>query len=199
MRWLLCDYGEVISLAPPAADRDRLVAAARWPGTRAAGFWAAYWLHRPDYDRADVTAAEYWTRVLGHEPDPGTVAALTEVDTAMWLHPNRETLDAVADIQAGRAVFSNAPVKVAEGIDRQPWLDPFTLRFYSCRLRATKPDPAAYLAVLDELQAEPGDVVFVDDRPANVDAARALGLVAYLFEGPQTLRALGSGSPPRPG
>jgi hypothetical protein len=51
MEWLLCDYGEVLALAPSAADRGALESEA---GTGGPGFWAGYWQHRPAYDRADV-------------------------------------------------------------------------------------------------------------------------------------------------
>ncbi|HEX3960104.1 MAG TPA: HAD family phosphatase, partial [Trebonia sp.] len=65
MTWLLCDYGEVLALAPSAADRDAL----EWEaGTGGPGFWAGYWRHRPAYDRADIDTARYWTRVLGRAP-----------------------------------------------------------------------------------------------------------------------------------
>jgi len=46
--WLLCDYGEVLALAPSAADRDALESAARAGGP---GFWAPNWEHRPGYER----------------------------------------------------------------------------------------------------------------------------------------------------
>ena len=34
MTWLLCDYGEVLCLAPSAADRAALMAAADWDRAR---------------------------------------------------------------------------------------------------------------------------------------------------------------------
>jgi HAD superfamily hydrolase (TIGR01509 family) len=41
---------------------------------------------------------------------------------------------------------------------------------------ARKPDPAIYQILLDRLQVEPKRVLFADDNPQNLDAARALGL-----------------------
>jgi putative hydrolase of the HAD superfamily len=57
-------------------------------------------------------------------------------------------------------------------------------RFFRCDLRAVKPEPAAYRAVLTGLGARPGDVVFFDDRPGNVAAAAEMGIDARLFEDP---------------
>ncbi len=59
MAWLLCDYGEVLCLPQPPADRKALADAAAM-GPRPWRFWEAYWRHRPGYDRGDVTARDYW-------------------------------------------------------------------------------------------------------------------------------------------
>lgn len=45
-----------------------------------------------------------------------------------------------------------------------------------------KPDPAIYRALLERLGAEPADIVFVDDLPGHVEAARAVGLHAVRFQ-----------------
>jgi putative hydrolase of the HAD superfamily len=91
-------------------------------------------------------------------------------------------------------ILSNAPIEVAEEIDAAPWLAPFTKRFFSCYLRAVKPEPAAYQAVLDDLGARPEEVVFFDDRPANVAGAAAFGIDARVFEDPAQLDAVSAGS-----
>lgn len=184
MTWLLCDYGEVLCRAPSASDRARLMAAADWNPARG-DFWAAYWLDRPAYDRADLSVDEYWTRLLGRTPRPGQLRDLIAADRAGWLHPNRPVI-AAAERAGARglrlAILSNAPAEVADEIDRAPWLAAFCRRFFSCQLRAIKPEAAAYRAVLETLGAEPQDVVFFDDRPANVAGAAELGIDARLFE-----------------
>jgi putative hydrolase of the HAD superfamily len=196
MTWLLCDYGEVLSGPPTEQDRARLAALAAWDPAHG-DFWAAYWLDRAAYDRADLTAHQYWTRLLGRPPAAEQLARLTDADTAGWLHPNHETLAAAR--RAGRrglrlAILSNAPVEVADGIDAAPWLAPFTRRFFSCRLREVKPDPAVYRAVLTELDARPEEVVFFDDRAANVAAASHLGIEAHLFRHPGQFDEVVNGS-----
>jgi putative hydrolase of the HAD superfamily len=58
--------------------------------------------------------------------------------------------------------------------------------FFSCRLGCEKPDPAFYRKVQSHIGVEPGDILFLDDKPVNVEAARALGWNAevYLFGDP---------------
>jgi putative hydrolase of the HAD superfamily len=82
------------------------------------------------------------------------------------------------------ALLSNAPVEVASAIDGQEWLSAFSPRLYSCRIRVTKPEPGAYAAVVDALDAKPSDIFFIDDRAPNVAAAIAFGLRAAVFSDP---------------
>ena len=45
-----------------------------------------------------------------------------------------------------------------------------------------KPSPAIYLHLLDRLQVSPEKVVFVDDRPQNLDGAKQVGMQTILFD-----------------
>jgi putative hydrolase of the HAD superfamily len=49
---------------------------------------------------------------------------------------------------------------------------------YSCDLGRAKPDLAYFEKVLERVALSPGQVVFVDDNVANVEAARSLGMAA---------------------
>jgi putative hydrolase of the HAD superfamily len=57
-----------------------------------------------------------------------------------------------------------------------PILSHFERLFLSCEIGVCKPDPAAFQHVLAYLQLPAADVAFIDDTPANVEAARQLGL-----------------------
>jgi putative hydrolase of the HAD superfamily len=54
----------------------------------------------------------------------------------------------------------------------------FDVSCYSCELGATKPEAAYFDRAVAMIGAAPGDVLFVDDNPANVVGARATGLAA---------------------
>jgi 2-haloacid dehalogenase len=47
--------------------------------------------------------------------------------------------------------------------------------------RMAKPDPAIYQLALKRFGLKPGEGLFIDDRPENVDAACANGFVGHLF------------------
>ncbi len=66
-----------------------------------------------------------------------------------------------------------------------PFFDAFDARFISARLGLAKPDPAIYEALERATGVPPGRLLFVDDRPDNIAAARARGWQGHLFEGPE--------------
>ena len=74
----------------PAAVSFRpggLAAAAGWDAARG-DFWEAYWVDRPAYDRADLTAEEYWARLLDPRAPVRRASADHREDAAGWVHPN---------------------------------------------------------------------------------------------------------------
>lgn len=72
--------------------------------------------------------------------------------------------------------------------DRFRHEDPFDQVSYSFQTRVSKPDPAAYRAILGQLQAEPEQTVFIDDQFDNVEAARQLGMAGIVFTSPSQLK-----------
>jgi putative hydrolase of the HAD superfamily len=188
-RWLLSDYGEVISNPLPA---ETILELADLAGQQADEFRARYWKFRRPYDLGQSDRA-YWSAVLGRElsAEPQLVEALVRVDVAGWMTLNPRTLPALVKFatHAGvrLALLSNAPEPLATAIDHGGWSPSFDRRFYSCRLGLAKPDPAAYEAVLADLGATPQSVLFIDDRAENTLAATALGLRTVRFTSAEEL------------
>lgn len=65
----------------------------------------------------------------------------------------------------------------------------FDAFFTSCYLRARKPNPLIYCLALGITQRAPEECIFIDDRPANLEPAKALGMVTILFRSAASLRA----------
>jgi putative hydrolase of the HAD superfamily len=59
----------------------------------------------------------------------------------------------------------------------------FDVFFSSCYVGLRKPGEQIYRLALSVLQAEPQEVLFIDDRKGNVEAARSLGIHALQYEG----------------
>ena len=68
----------------------------------------------------------------------------------------------------------------------------FDAAFYSFEVGLAKPDPAYFWHILDSLELEPAEVVFVDDKPENVAGARSIGIRAEVFRWTDTFGDLRS-------
>ena len=64
----------------------------------------------------------------------------------------------------------------------------FTAFFTSCYLRVRKPDPLIYRLALGITQRVPEQCIFIDDRPANLKPAEALGMRTILLRSAAELR-----------
>lgn len=192
MTWVLFDYGGVICQPQWEADVANLVRAA---GGTAGDFSEGYWAHRLAYDRADLDCVTYWQKVaagMGRSFSPAQIAELSRLDIASWLHLQPGTVSLIEDLAAAGhrlALLSNAPAEVAEVVAALPLAARFEHCAFSCYLRAAKPEPECYRAVLALLGARPDEVVFLDDRPENVTGAEALGIRAVHFTGAAEARA----------
>lgn len=95
------------------------------------------------------------------------------------------------------AVLTNMPSEMVETCFGPFGLKPlFDAIVVSGDEGCAKPDPAIYRLALERLGGlAPEAVLFVDDMPDNIEAARALGFEVHLFEEPDGLarrmRALG--------
>lgn len=106
------------------------------------------------------------------EPDPEVLAAVDLVRA----HPTALFTDNDALLRAA------LPGRLPEVSAR------FDVLAFSCVLGATKPAGEAFAGALGLLGATAHEAFFVDDREANVRAARELGMTAVLFEGGVALR-----------
>ncbi len=190
MMHLLMDFGEVISVAQHESDVRSMALAA---GVPPAEFTQRYWDCRTDYD-CGLSALGFWTDVLGSPPGGQLLAHLVERDVSSWLHLDHATMQMLGRVHAAGvpvSLLSNAPRELARELDRHEALSAFRHRLFSADLGVAKPDPAAYQKALAVLGLPPEQVVFVDDRAANVAAAAELGLVAIHFDGtPECLAAV---------
>ncbi|MEZ4503204.1 MAG: HAD family phosphatase [Dehalococcoidia bacterium] len=111
-------------------------------------------------------------------------AAAFEVDPAV--------LEAVHHLPShvGRAVLSDNPPLLLDALER--WLPDVPRTFapvlFSHALGATKSAAEAFIEALTHLEAAPANVLFIDDSPANVEAALALGIEALRYTDAPSLR-----------
>jgi putative hydrolase of the HAD superfamily len=68
----------------------------------------------------------------------------------------------------------------------KPYLD---VQLSSCYLGMRKPDADIYRRAIDILGRPASQILFIDDRAGNAEAARAAGMQAIQFQGEELLRA----------
>ncbi|MDP3697004.1 MAG: HAD-IA family hydrolase [Candidatus Taylorbacteria bacterium] len=64
----------------------------------------------------------------------------------------------------------------------------FDQKLISSRYKLIKPEPEAFLKMLELLQVKKEEAVFIDDRQRLVDASNELGLKAFLFTDNEKLK-----------
>jgi 2-haloacid dehalogenase len=75
--------------------------------------------------------------------------------------------------------------KVRAEFEFLDWFDEIVI---SGHIEVNKPDPAIYQTLLERIGRQPQDCIFIDDSPANIQAARQLGFRAIHFQSPAQLR-----------
>lgn len=80
-------------------------------------------------------------------------------------------------------LLSNMPLELSRHVTKSfPSLSAFEYLIYSCDYGSIKPELAIYRTCLDLLKAEPQDILYLDDRADNVEAAARLGINSVLFD-----------------
>ena len=164
---VILDYGLVLCLPPTKEAIDRM---ARVFGIDHRTFWSLYEKNRGLYDRGDLDGAEYWSRFAS---DAGV------------------SIDEDATRSAGyrTAVLSNLHKEFTGHVRKNcRWLEHFDYPVFSSEVGSVKPDREIYDHCLRGLQVDAAEAIFLDDREANVQAAREKGITALRYTTTDRLR-----------
>jgi putative hydrolase of the HAD superfamily len=194
-RWLLLDIGGVLEIVDDEAWPSRF--RNRW--TKRLGLTGVEWArrveaaHLPDTRTRSGVVDEFWAAYGSALGASESVTA--EMRENFWDEycgtPNRELLEALQPLKdrVGLAILSNSGDGAREEEERRygfsTLFDPIC---YSHETGFNKPDPRAFQAALRLMAADPGDILFIDNWPPNIDAAHDLGLRTHLHrENAETL------------
>ncbi|MER6273226.1 HAD-IA family hydrolase [Streptomyces sp900105755] len=189
-RIVLLDLFGVVARHQRPGALEKMAARCHVP---ADAFTTAYWTCRPPYDAGRYSAAAYWTDVLrglSRPADADTVEELRLTDIDSWSRVDDRMVTYVRSLceRAETALLSNIPADHADAfLAAQPWLHDLEHIAFSGKIRAAKPDPAAFRHCVTALRAASADFLFVDDREENVRAAQAVGMNGHVFTGLEEL------------
>ena len=183
---VLFDYGMVLSgpPAPKAWQRIRSIS-----GLSEDALHAAYWTHRQAYDRGTFDAVAYWQAVAAHANfpsfTPDQLSSLIAADIDLWGETNQPMLDWAQALQkAGvrTGILSNIGDAMTEGIlARFDWISGFDHCTWSYELKLAKPEAEIYRCAAEGLRTPPANILFIDDKAENIEAARGVGLAAIQY------------------
>lgn len=189
---IIFDYGDVLCLRPTTEDIE---GSAGILGITADSFRELWGRNRDLYDRGDLSAETYWSRLAedaGTSLDASQLQGLSERDVTMWSRLNPDMVGWLSALSAAgmkTAVLSNMHMGMVQHARHAfQWLDGVTFTTFSAEVRLIKPDPAIYEHCLRGLDVGPSDTLFIDDREVNVEGARAVGIHAVQFQSLAQLR-----------
>ena len=138
-----------------------------------------------DFDRGTVEVPVLVDRIARRTGLPA--ASVQQIVDAVprELQPVPDTVALLRRLRdAGRALYylSNMPAPYADHLQAShDFVGWFRDGIFSARVGANKPEAAIFELAAARFDAEPGELVFMDDHLPNVQAARALGWHALLF------------------
>jgi putative hydrolase of the HAD superfamily len=193
LRAVVFDFGMVLTGLPDAQARAQLE---RITGLSAEEFERAYWADRHAYDEGKLTGLKFWEKLnadAGLRLDRGAIEELDRWDARMWTTQDPAMVRWAARVRERglkTAVLSNMGDSVHASIMQAfPWLGDFDALVWSYELGYGKPDARIYEEALRRLGTRAQETLFLDDKAANVDAARALGIRGMVFSTTEKLRA----------
>jgi len=187
------DYGGVLCHTPPDAELREFAALAGLPEDR---FRQLYGEMRGPYDRGVISTAQYWEalgRAAGLGYDADRIRALGAMDLRIWSRLDERMIALAARLrQAGlrTGILSNMHSDLREIFRREAaWLRHFDVQLFSCDFGLIKPEPAIYQRLLEALGVPAHRVFFIDDLPANIEAARQAGIGGMVYRSFEELSA----------
>jgi putative hydrolase of the HAD superfamily len=185
LRAVIFDFGGVLCFHPTREQAAEVAAAC---GLSVPEFLQAFWANRHPYDAGKIDPQEYWrsvARATGRTFDDGLVAELVRLETGLWNRYDDRVLAWAAQLRAQGlrlGLLSNLPAPLGQHLrETRTLLYRFDHVTFSFELGVVKPQPAIYEDATRGLGVAPGEALFLDDRPENVEGARAVGLHAELF------------------
>jgi putative hydrolase of the HAD superfamily len=184
---VIFDFGHVLS---QGERPGRSAEMARICGLGVPAFKAVYAEHRPEYDRGRLSGAQYWqlvTERAGRKLGAQDTASLIELDTSNSTELNPLMLGWAGQLAREglrTAILSNMTCDDMSRMEREGVLErlgSFQVKVFSCRVGLVKPEEAIYRHCLGELELEPVETLFIDDKEVNTEAARRLGMGAFRF------------------
>lgn len=190
VRAVVFDYGNVISETQTGDCAEEMQ---RITGVPAGVFRSVYDRFRFEFDRGTITGAEMYARLLVADgygelaADRALMERIARLDMQSWRAWRRDVTDWALSLKKSGlklGILSNMPTEFLESYGHEiPLFAAADYACFSCKVGFIKPEPEIYRDALQGLGLEADECVFFDDVQENVDAARRVGMEAFLWNG----------------
>lgn len=187
VKCVISDLGRVILFFDNHIFFRKIAEHSPFSAEEIAGMVHDYYEFIVDYDSGRISSQEFYSRVvqiLKAEIDDNSF--FTIYNDVFTLNP--PVLQALTRLRSRYrlVLLSNTDVQRFGFIRRKfPEILIFDAYVLSFEVGAIKPDPIIYQEALNEAGAKAQECLFIDDIPANVEAAENLGMMSILY-GPET-------------
>jgi putative hydrolase of the HAD superfamily len=186
---IVFDFGGVVFHWHPASFLARVwpqrVANAEQGAAVAAQFFESYGGDWGAFDQGLIDAETVTARIAARTGWPLAEVAQVVAAVPDELQLKADTAALIAELkQAGHRLFylSNMPEPYADHLERTyPLAQWFEAGVFSGRVKHSKPRAEIFSIASERFGLAPEACVFLDDHPANIEAAKALGWQAVLF------------------
>ena len=141
----------------------------------------------------EISTDEHWASVTRRLGRPASESETLRAEFFAGDVIDRSLLEFIRSLRPQRktGVISNAWPDMRSYLVENKFDDAFDAFVISAEIGIMKPDLKIYRTALQQLEVKPAEAVFVDDMPANVEAAQKLGMQGIHFKSPEgTLKKL---------
>ena len=194
---IVFDIGGVL-IENPAEDLIRFFA--QHFQVRPSRFRTPYLIHFKEWEEGRFNEGQFWSTILKDLEIDGSEILTTHHDfphSSLWYRAVQDVFETRSSVfnlvlqlkHKGYtvALLSNTETPTTWWFESQGWGQLFHHSFYSCDLNMAKPQEAIYQHVEDKMGVSAQEILFLDDKPENVQAANKFGWQTLLVQTEQDI------------
>jgi epoxide hydrolase-like predicted phosphatase len=144
-----------------------------------------------DFQKGLISEDAFWQRICGelNVPKPKAHSLWTDAFKAAYV-PREDMFSIAACLQENgykTAVLSNTEAPTMQYFHQLQY-DMFDVLVFSCAEGTRKPERKIYELAVERLRSQPGQSVFIDDKPEYINGAKEVGIVTILFQSAEQVK-----------
>jgi glucose-1-phosphatase len=146
-----------------------------------------------NYERGDFDTQVFMNRLRSELNLTFNDEKFREMWVSIWVEDTVGITEVVSDFKDKIScyVLSNTnALHIEHYLKTKPILSMFKKLYLSHELKSAKPESEIYKKVTIDLDCEPEQIIFFDDKSQNIESAKAYGWDAHVFENADQVRSI---------